>query len=112
MRSADAVEVAAGLKDQFLRRHKKDRQEALDAWASLVKWAPRLRRDAFAGTQIPKDRFPTRYRAYDNLWKLDLAHGYRAVYSVLARPGVAVVVAVDWMGDHDEYDRLFGYDSD
>lgn len=90
-------------------RHKKGRQRAEEAWQALVNRAPRLKEDPFHGTQIPKDRFPSRFEAYDNLWKLDLPHAFRAVYTVLGRPGGGIRVAIEWIGDHDEYDRLFGY---
>lgn len=109
MASAGAVEVAEGLREDLFRRHKKDRSLAEEAWDDLVSWAPRLRQDAFAGIQVPKDRFPKPYGEYDNLWKINLRHGFRAVYSVLSRPGMRFVVAVEWIGDHKEYDRLFGY---
>lgn len=48
-------------------------------------------------------------RDYDNLWKLDLPHAFRAVYTVLTRGERGVVIGVEWIGDHKEYDRLFGY---
>lgn len=41
--------------------------------------------------------------------ELDLPHAFRALYSVLTRPGGGFRVVVDWIGDHKEYDRLFGY---
>jgi len=98
-----------GLREDFLKRHRKDAKRAHEAWAALVRHAGPLRADPFFGTQIPKDRFPRAFRSYDNLWKLDLPHAFRAVYTVIGRPGRGIRVAVDWIGDHAEYDRLFGY---
>ena len=105
----DAVEVAVGLREDFLKRHKKDRVRAEAAWRALVRLAGTLREDPFAGTQVPKELFPQAFAKYDNLWKLDLPHAFRAVYTVLGRPGGGVRVAVEWIGDHGDYDRLFGY---
>lgn len=109
MPDVHAVEVADGLKEEFLKEHRKDLDRAGDAWEALVDLAPKLRNDPFHGTHIPKDRFPPAYDDYDNLWKLDLPHAFRALYSVLGRPGGGVRVAIDWIGDHGEYERLFGY---
>lgn len=106
---ADAVEVAVGLREDFLKRHRKDRARADAAWRGLVRMADAFRRDPFVGTQVAKRQFPRRFAEYDNLWKLDLPHAFRAVYTVLGRPGGGIRVAVEWMGDHDECDKLFGY---
>lgn len=108
MEGADAVEVIQGLREDLLERHNKDRVRATQAWEALVERAPNLKRDPFFGTQIPKDRFPQRFEAYDNLWKLDLPHAFRAVYTVLGRPTGGIRVAIEWIGDHGEYERLFG----
>lgn len=108
--SADDVRAAVGLKQDFLKRHRKRRTAAQDAWDALLDHAPRLRADAFSGTQIPKRLFPAPFSAHDNLWKLNLPRAYRAVYTVLARTGGGVIVAIEWIGDHTEYGRLFGYD--
>ncbi len=110
MQGVDDVVAAVGLRDDFLKRHRKDRRRAQTAWDAFRLKVALLRSDPFLGTQIPKDRFPAAYARYDNLWKLDLPHAFRAIYTVIGRPGRHVVVAVDWIGDHDEYDALFGYD--
>jgi hypothetical protein len=104
-----SVEVLDGLKEQFFKRHHRDASRARDAWAGLVRLGAGLERDPFSGTQIPKRLFPKAFRDYDNLWKLDLPHAFRALYTVLTRPGKEIRVTVDWIGDHKEYDKLFGY---
>ncbi|MEK6976718.1 MAG: hypothetical protein AABY18_10315 [Candidatus Thermoplasmatota archaeon] len=38
-----------------------------------------------------------------------LPHGFRAVYVVQHDPQDGIVVSIEWVGDHGEYDRLFGY---
>lgn len=110
MPGVDSVEVAAGLKQGFYKRRRKDLQRAKRAWSALVALGSELGRDPFVGIQIPKDRFPDQFSEYDNLWKLNLPHAFRAVYTVIGRPGGGVRVAIDWIGTHKEYDRLFGYD--
>lgn len=109
MPQVDTVEVAVGLREEIYRRHRKDRARAHAAWNAFVKLGRPLRNDPFLGTQIPKNRFPRAFRNYPNLWKLDLPHAFRAVYTVIGRPGRAVRVAVEWAGDHREYEKLFGY---
>lgn len=108
MGGADTVEVVQGLREDLMTRHKKDQQRADQAWEALVDLAPRLKEDPFHGTQIPKDRFPRRFEAYGNLWKLDLPHAFRAVYTVLGRPTGGIRVAIEWIGDHGEDERLLG----
>lgn len=95
-----AVEVGRGLKNDFFERHKKDTPRAEDAWQALVALADRLREDPLAGEQVQKRLFPAAFREHDNLWKLNLPHGFRALYTVLGRPGGGVRVAVEWVGDH------------
>ena len=103
------VEVAAGLKQKFLRDHRRDGGRAGDAWRRLVEIGADLSKDPFFGVQIPKDRFPKAFKGDRNLWKLDLPHAFRAVYTVMGRPGGSVRVVIRWVGDHKEYEKLFGY---
>lgn len=110
MPAVDTVEAAEGLREGLLKKHRKDLKRADEVWTALVAFAPKLKKDPFLGTQIPKDRFPAAFAGYPNLWKLDLPHAFRAVYAVIGRPGGGVKVVIDWVGSHKEYDRLFGYD--
>lgn len=82
-----SVEVEEGAKEDFLRRHARDAKRAAEAWKALVRMGTALERDPFFGTQIPKDRFPKRLKDDPNLWKLDLPHAFRAVYTVMGRSG-------------------------
>lgn len=109
MVDVDSVETVLGLKDEFLKRHRKGRGRAEDAWDALVRLGAELRVDPFRGTQIPKQRFPRPFARHPNLWKLDLPHAFRAVYTVIGRPHGGVRVRIEWIGDHGEYDALFGY---
>lgn len=68
-----------------------------------------LEADPFAGDRVPRDRWPPLYREMENLFRLALPDGFRAVYTILAYPGRNREVRVLWLGDHKKYDRLFGY---
>jgi len=82
----------------------------------LAWWIARLKQDAFAGDQIPKDRIPARLSErsglpsrLSNAWRLELPLAYRGVYTVQATSGLGTLVLVLEILSHKEYDRLFGY---
>lgn len=104
------VEAIEGLKEEFLKRHRKDAHRATQVWASLAAMAPDLASDAGLGDAIPRDRWPRSFRNHPNLNRLELAHAHRALYTVYyeaARDQHKVVI--EWIGSHKEYDVLFGY---
>ncbi len=105
------VEVLDGLKEDFFKTYRRDRARAHEVWDGLVRLGRHLSQDPFSGVHIEKRLFPKRFRDYDNLRKLDLPHAFRAVYTVLARPGRGVRVAIEWIGDHKAYNEFFGYAS-
>jgi hypothetical protein len=79
-------------------------------------WIARLKQDAFAGDQIPKDRIPPQLASrsglpspISNAWRFELPLAYRCVYSVQSAPGVGTVVLVLEILSHKDYNRLFGY---
>jgi len=79
-------------------------------------WILRLKQDAFAGDQIPKDRIPNHLAtrsglpsALTNAWRFELPLAYRGVYSVQSAPGVGTMVLILEILSHREYNRLFGY---
>lgn len=109
MRPPFDVVVDAVARARFFAQHNKDAVRAKDAWDGLLRLADRLRSDPFGGTQVPKDRFPSDLSEFDNLWKLDLPHALRAVYSVMNDPARKTYIAVVWLGDHHDYERLFAY---
>ncbi len=98
-----------GVKEDFFKRHRKDRPRAKTTWADLVDKGPRLERDTTLGDAIPRNRWPKRFRDHPNLYRLELTDGFRALYTVLFIQGEGHIVRIDWVGDHKEYDRLFGY---
>lgn len=103
------VLVAERLREEFFRKHRKDAARAKQAWKQLVAWVPTLETNPFRGDQTAKKLLPESFRGYENLWRLELPNGFRALYSVLGQASGDVIVAVDWIGDHKEYDELFGY---
>jgi len=79
-------------------------------------WISRLKQDAFAGDQIPKDRIPMQLAtrsglpsALTNAWRFELPLAYRGVYTVQSAPGVGTMVLILEILSHREYNRLFGY---
>ncbi len=67
--------------------------------------------DAFCGVQIPKNQIPKKYlKEYgiDNLWKINLSHSWRLVYSVASAGDGTITIIVEWF-DHKEYERRFKY---
>ncbi len=108
---ADAVVVPAGLKAEFLKRHRKDLRRANEAWAGLVARRSRLLADANSGEPIPTRKRPARFDGHDRVYLIpELPHRFRALYSIDLDLGTRqVLVVILWIGDHEEYDELFGY---
>lgn len=75
----------------------------------LRKLAKRLRTEPFLGDRIRRDQVPKRFEVLPNLFRVALTEGWRALYTVAASPTAGREVRIVWMGDHDRYDRLFGY---
>ena len=70
-----------------------------------------LQRDVQSGEPIPKRLRPREFRDFHTLYLIpELPHRFRAVYEVSSASALdPVIVTVDWIGDHDEYDVLFDY---
>ncbi len=78
----------------------------------LLWWKERLEKDVTAGDQVPKSHIPEalkRKYGIDNLWRLELPEGWRALYTIASRPSEGTTVIVLRILSHAEYDRLFGY---
>ena len=101
--------VLEGAKQDFFKRHKKDRTRADRAWSELVEKGRFLEQDTTLGDPIERRKWPSRFRDRPNLYRLSLPNGFRAIYTVLFIQGEGHIVRIDWVGDHKEYDRLFGY---
>lgn len=103
------VRVLAGVKKDFFHRYRKDRPRAEAAWKALVAQGARLAKDCAIGDAIQRDRWPRRFRTLPTLWRLELPNGFRALYTVFHVPSEGRVARIDWVGDHRDYDDLFGY---
>ncbi|MFT4309669.1 MAG: hypothetical protein ACMXYL_04230 [Candidatus Woesearchaeota archaeon] len=71
-----------------------------------------LRKNAFAGTQIPKRLFPRKYvRKYGitNLWKYNLPKGWRLIYTIASDDELEIISAILEWSSHKEYERRFNY---
>lgn len=103
------VRVLEGVKEDFFKRHRKDRARAGAAWKDLVDKGSFLEQDTTLGDAIERRLWPKAFRDRPNLHRLSLPNGFRAIYTVLFLQGQGHIVRIDWVGDHKEYDRLFGY---
>jgi hypothetical protein len=107
---ADLVAMQQGCKEDFLRRHRKDRVRAEEAWESLVAKSRQLKADTSFGPVFQPPKVPAFLRHLHPLRVIKgLPHMFRAVYVVQHDPADGIVVSIEWVGDHNEYDHLFGY---
>lgn len=108
---AGDVRVLEGLKSDFFKRHKKNRKHAQEAWDGLVARRDALSRDVQMGEPVPRKFRPKKFQGYNTLYLIpELPHRFRALYEVSsASPLEPIVVTIVWIGDHTEYDKLFGY---
>jgi hypothetical protein len=67
-------------------------------------------KNAFSGIQIPKRLIPREYlkRGVPNLWKRNLANGWRLLYFIVEINSEVYSVILEWL-DHKNYERKFGY---
>ncbi|MFO1532748.1 MAG: hypothetical protein ABR562_03475 [Thermoplasmatota archaeon] len=107
---ADSVMVQDGVKEDFFDRHRKDLGRAEAVWRSLVAKAPQLKADTSFGPMFLPPKLP---RGFVDLHPLRVLKGlpfaFRAVYVVEQHPTLGILVSIEWVGDHGEYERLFGY---
>jgi hypothetical protein len=108
--AADEVRISIAAEEDFLHRHRKDGTRARNAMASLEGKRDALLADTAFGPVFQPPKVPSFLREFPVLRVIKgLPHGFRAVYSVIRDPAVGLVVQIEWLGDHSEYDRLFGY---
>lgn len=65
--------------------------------------------DPLVGDRIRRELWPKRFRALPNLFRLELPGAHRGLYSILTYPGQTREIRIVWLGNHQQYDRLFGY---
>lgn len=78
----------------------------------LIWWRNRLTQDVTVGDSIRKSLIPPvlkRNYEIDNLWRLELPGGWRALYTIASRPAGMPEVSILRILSHTDYDRLFGY---
>ncbi len=78
----------------------------------LIWWRNRLAQDVTVGDPIRKSLIPPvlkRDYEIDNLWRLELPGGWRALYTIASRPAGMPEVSILRILSHKDYDRLFGY---
>jgi hypothetical protein len=107
---AKDVRVLSTAKEDFFQRHRKAKGRAEEVWRSLVAKREALLADVAFGPLFQPPRLPSFLKGLAPLRVVKgLPHGYRAIYTVFRMPPVGLVVQVEWVGDHKEYDALFGY---
>lgn len=83
----------------------------------LRKLAPKLAADPHTGEYVPVSdvhnkatvkKWERRVGRVRNLYKLELAHGWRALYTVGSRGADRIVLILEVV-DHKHYERLMGY---
>ncbi len=70
-----------------------------------------LKSNPACGIKVPKNLWPKEYiKKYDitNLWKYDLPHGWRLVYTIQTNEIMILNVILEWF-DHKGYERRFHY---
>ena len=80
----------------------------------LLWWRDRLARDVMVGDHIRKSLIPIALkRKYEinNLWRLELPSGWRALYTIASKPAENPKVSILRIMSHKDYDHLFGYSS-
>jgi hypothetical protein len=78
----------------------------------LLWWRDRLTQDATVGDHVRRSLTPPALkRKYEinNLWRLELPGGWRALYTIASQPAGQPEVMILRILSHKEYDRLFGY---
>lgn len=78
----------------------------------IKKAVKELRKNAFAGTQIPKKLFPKKYvqeHNINNLWKYNLPQGWRLLYTITAKDEIEILTAIlEWF-NHKDYEKRMKY---
>lgn len=70
-----------------------------------------LKKNPFAGNQIPKRQIPRKYIIEynaDNIWRIELTNRWRLIYTITGNRVEIISFIIDIL-DHKDYDRVFGY---
>lgn len=78
---------------------------------SITKSVNLLKKNPFAGNQIPKRQIPEKYiKKYgaENVWRIELANRWRLIYTITGNKLEVINFVMD-VFNHKEYDKIFGY---
>ena len=78
---------------------------------SINKVTDLLKKNPFAGNQIPKRQIPKKYVVkyhVDNVWRIELTDRWRLIYTITGNKVEIINFVID-IFDHKEYDKVFGY---
>tara|TARA_Y100000034_G_scaffold1610_1_gene2034 strand:+ start:947 stop:1321 length:375 start_codon:yes stop_codon:yes gene_type:complete len=78
---------------------------------SINKIKDLLKKNPFAGNQIPKKQIPKKYidkYDADNIWRIELANRWRLIYTITGNKIEIINFILDIL-DHKKYDKIFGY---
>lgn len=98
------------IKEAFYKLEKGDSEEK-ELFKAINQSLNKIEKNAFCGTQVPKDRIPNAYISLfnvKNLWKLDLPKGWRLIYSVTTDGIIVISLILEWF-NHKKYSERFGY---
>jgi len=82
-----------------------------ELYESLGRAFDEIKKDVGCGKRIRKELWPKEYiRKYGitNLWKYDLPHEWRMMYTIGVDEISVIAIMLEWM-DHKKYERRFGY---
>jgi len=78
---------------------------------SIKKGIELLKKNPFAGNQIPKRLIPGKYiKKYDadNIWRIELADRWRLIYTITGNK-LEIISFIISIFNHKGYDKIFGY---
>jgi Txe/YoeB family toxin of Txe-Axe toxin-antitoxin module len=70
-----------------------------------------LKKNPFAGNQIPKRQLPDKYlEKYDaeNAWRMELSNRWRLIYTITGNK-IEIINFIMDIFNHRDYDKAFGY---
>lgn len=87
-------------------------QAPVHAKRAIARWKTRLEQNPTAGQQIPAKQIPRELAkkfTLDALWRLELSHGWRALYTIAIKENQKRRVVLLFIGTHKQYEKLMGY---
>lgn len=97
--------------EELKKRAKQGDGESIYLIKIIEKGIEKLKYDYKYGDHISKEKIPKEYTekyGVKNLWKLDLSHFWRLIYTVRGTEVEVISILLEVI-DHKNYDRKFGY---